>query len=207
MSGFLKLFVALHTVLSLNFLALFLAKVTDAITYKKLRMIDRAGKAILLGFLTVAAFHAVVAAVGALLGIWSSDIAMLSLFALVPIFTALPMIVLHFVEKKYTKPPKRIVISNVIYALLFDSAYCSFIFWWISGYLDDTFVIFGSVEDSVVAHWANALLVGPLVLIAVFVLLKIILQVLLIKRFAKEKAAPIEQASEEAKPVCDTPFE
>ena len=84
MSGFLKLFVALHTVLSLNFLALFLAKVTDAITYKKLRMIDRAGKAILLGFLTVAAFHAVVAAVGALLGIWSSDIAMLSLFALVP---------------------------------------------------------------------------------------------------------------------------
>jgi hypothetical protein len=207
MSDFLELFFALCLFILPNFLALFLAKVTDGITYKKLGMTGRAGKLILLDLITAVAAYAVAASIAALTGCWWPGMATFSPLALVPIFTVLPMIVLHFVERKYTKPPKRIVISNVIYALLFDLTYCGFLIWWLGSSADETFVILDKVDERLQAKWSTILWVGIIALIVVFVLLKVILQVLLMKRMGRKNADNTAQTVEAPEASCETACE
>lgn len=189
MNDFLHWFLPLWLYAVPNYVIILIVKCVDVFSYKKLKMTDQALKLLFLDLLVVEANHILVSGIGGLLAHWWNVSVIFSPLVLIPLFTVLPLIVLHFIEKKNTDhslgrpiPPTRIVISDIVQALLFTVSYGCFCLWYSIASWEETMVIMGTVNPNLEQKWTNIFFIGILALILSFSLIKIIIQTIMVQK-------------------------
>ncbi|MBQ7968212.1 MAG: hypothetical protein IJ292_00110 [Clostridia bacterium] len=156
-----------------NFVIILFAKCADVVLYKKLRMTDKTAKLLFLNFFIIEAAHVLAVGIEILSLHWGA------LLILIPIFTVLPLITLHFIERKFINhrlgtptSPKRIVTTNIVLALLFDLSYGCFIRWF-----------FASNEPWLCTLKPKyILLIGIFALVISFAIIKVVIQTRILKK-------------------------
>lgn len=172
-----------------NYIIILIVKCVDVFSYKTLKMTDQAVKLLFLDLLVVEVTHIFISGIGGLLAHWWNVSVIFSLLVLIPLFTVLPLIVLHFIEQKTQDhsldspiPPKRIVISDIVQALLFTVSYGCFCLWYFLASWEETMVIMGTVDHRLEQKWTNIFFIGISVLILSFALIKIIIQTIMVQK-------------------------
>lgn len=194
MNDFLRWFlVALLYTIPTFFIVLFVT-CTDVVSYKKLRTTNQTVKLLFLNLLIVGAAHILASGIITLFSYLPDPLYLyFSPLVLVPLFTVLPLIILPHIERKNTchplgrpTPSKKIVVSNIIMTLLFEVSYVCFDYWHAVKSWEETMVIIGTVDPKLAEKWSNIFNVGVIALIILFVLIKIVSQVIILRRESKE---------------------
>lgn len=189
MNDFLRLFLVFWLYAIPNFVIILFAKCTDVVSYKNLRMTDKTAKLLFINLFIVEAAHILAAGIESLLVLWWKDTIFSSPLALIPIFTVLPLIILHFIERKYTSPTlstptpqKRIVVTNIVQALIFNISYGCFFYWYLVASIEDTFVIMGTVDPKLEKKWNFIFFIGIFALMISFAIIKLVIQTRILKK-------------------------
>lgn len=175
-----------------NFSYAFVQIGTDAISGKKLRVTQNPWRLFAFGCIFVALGHVLTGVLAAAIGIlWNGAESILSPLVLVPIFTALPHVILYSMGRKHTvglsdKPValKGLFIGNTVLIWLFDIAYAHLISWNSS---NTPIGILGPPDQAETDKVNRTTLLGTIVILAVFLVLKILLQLILVKISQKRK--------------------
>jgi len=172
---------------------------TDAISGKKLRVTQNPWRLFAFGLLFAALGHVLTCVLAATIGIlWHGAECLLSPLVLVPIFTALPHVILYRMGRKHTvglseKPLalKGLLIGNIVLIWLFDVAYAHLISWHST---NTPIGILGPPDQAKVDKVNHTTLLGTIVILAIFLVLKILLQLILVK--ISKKCKPTVDATQ-----------
>ena len=186
MTKFIALYFLFWVFTFSNFSYAFVQIGTDAISGKKLRVTQNPWRLFAFGCIFVALGHVLTGVLAAAAGfLWTGAENILSPIVLVPIFTALPHVILYRMGRKHTdglseKPValKWLLIGNIVLIWLFDVAYACLISWSIS---NTPIGILGPPDQAEVDKVDHTTLLGTIVILAVFLVLKILLQLILVK--------------------------
>jgi hypothetical protein len=192
MTKFIALYILFWVFTLRNFSYAFVQIGTDAISGKKLRVTQNPWRLFAFGCIFVALGHVLTCVLAAAAGfLWTGAENILTPIVLVPIFTALPHVILYRMGRKHTaglseKPLalKGLLIGNTVLIWLFDAAYACMISWYSSR---TPIGILGPPDQAEVDQVNRTTLLGTIVILAVFLVLKILLQLILVKISQKRK--------------------
>lgn len=180
------------------FAMLFIYKYTDLFTYKKLHLLSNAKRLLLIDLLIILASHIFYCCfmLGGLFFISSKTeaVPIYHLFGML-LSNILSLIIMNIIERKKfgcvtenIKILKNHFYIDIILLLCYDLIHMCFIHWFhISSWDDLTAFMFGSVNPELKMKWTVIQNVGTWVPFVIFILLRIIVEVIFIKKQRKNK--------------------
>ncbi|MBE6591311.1 MAG: hypothetical protein E7646_04655 [Ruminococcaceae bacterium] len=180
------------------FAMLFIYKYTDLFAYKKLHLVSTAKRLLLIDLLIILASHIFYCCfmLGGLFFISSKTkaVPIYHLFGML-LSNILSLIIMHIIERKKfgcvtenIKILKNYFYIDAILLLCYDLIHMCFIHWFhISSWDDLTAFMFGSVNPELKMKWTVIQNVGTWVPFVVFIVIRIIVEVIFVKKQRKNK--------------------